>query len=204
MNTQKNYSRHLQRRRFFQLGLLGTALALARDASALKYYPQPAAKKWAILYGTWCGSSRDAAVWISEGMAGIADVFDIREKPDLKPFDHLVIGSSIRSNKIHPDLEKFLTDNVSWVKDKIRGYWALCNNMGQPPGPQQKKTLIDDHLAKLCGAAGLPAKVFHGRVTKELLDPQSLAMMRSFPDNDNLKRADCLAFGKEILANTKT
>jgi hypothetical protein len=30
-----------------------------------------------------------------------------------------------------------------------------------------------------------------------------LAMMRSFPDNDNLKRADCLAFGKEILASVK-
>jgi menaquinone-dependent protoporphyrinogen IX oxidase len=204
MNTQQTLSRHLQRRRFFQLGLLGTALAFTRNALALKYYPQPGSKKWAVLYGTWCGSSRDAAVWISEGMAGIADVFDIREKPDLKGFDHLVIGSSIRSGKIHPDLEKFITENNTWIKDKVRGYWAVCNNMGQPPGPQQKQTLIDNHLAKLCGVADLPGKVFHGRITKELLDAQSLGIMRSFADNDNLKRADCLAFGKEILAQTKS
>jgi hypothetical protein len=193
----------LKRRTFFQLGLAGTAIAVTRDAWALKYYPQPADKKWAILYGTWCGSSRDAAVWISEGMGGIADVFDIREKPDLKAFDHIVVGSSIRGGKIHPDLEKYIADNKAWLKDKIRGYWALCNNMGQPPGPQQKKSFIDDQLAKLCGAAGLPGTVFPGRFTKDLLDAQSLGMMRSMPDGDNLKRADCLAFGKEVLGGVK-
>lgn len=203
MSNRQSTSNPLQRRRFVQLGLAGMALAFTRSAWALKYYPQPADKKWAILYGTWCGSSRDAAVWISEGMAGIADVFDIREQPELKAFDHLVIGSSIRSGKIHPDLEKYLSDNKAWLKEKVRGYWALCNNMGQPPGPQQKKDLIDGQLAKLCGTTDLPGKVFPGRVTKDLLDKQSLAMMRSFPDNDNLKRADCLAFGKEVLASVK-
>ena len=194
----------MERRAFVQLGLAGAAFAFTRDAWALKYYPQPADKKWAILYATWCGSSRDAAIWISEGMAGIADVFDIRENADIKAFDHIVIGSSIRGFKIHPDLEKYISDNKAWLKDKVRAYWALCNNMGQPPGPKQKKAYIDDQFAKICGTTDLPAKVFPGRITKDLLDAQSRAMMNSLPDNDNLKRADCLAFGKEILASVKT
>ena len=121
----------MNRRTFVQLGLAGAALTLARRAWALKFYPKTSPKKWAILYATWCGSSRDAAVWISEGMAGIADVFDVREKPDLKDYDHIVLGSSIRSFKIHPLLEQYITDNKDWLKDKVRGLWALCNNMGQ-------------------------------------------------------------------------
>ncbi len=193
----------MQRRRFFKLGVAGAVIALSQKAWALKLYPKPSPRKWAVLYATWCGSSRDAGVWISEGMAGIADVFDVREQPDLKGFDHLVLGSSIRGGKIHPLLERYISDNKSWLKDKVRGFWAVCNNMGQPPGPQQRIDFIDNQLAKLCGVENVPSKVFAGRITKALLENDALAMMRSFPDNDNLKRGDCLAFGKEILASVK-
>ena len=31
----------------------------------------------------------------------IADVFDVRENPDLKGFDYVIIGSSILGSKIH-------------------------------------------------------------------------------------------------------
>jgi menaquinone-dependent protoporphyrinogen IX oxidase len=190
----------MERHTFLRLGLAGVAAALTRDAWALKLYPRSSEKKWAVLYGTWCGSSRDAGIWISEGMGGIAEVFDVREDPDLRGFDHLVIGSSIRAFKIHPLLEQYLAANNALLKAKIRGYWAVCNNMGQPPGPEQKARYIDDHLAKLCGVSSVPAKVFAGRITKELLEKDVLEMMKGFPDNDNLKRVDCLAFGKEILA----
>jgi hypothetical protein len=180
----------MNRRTFVQLGLAGTALALTRRAWALKYYPKTSTKKWAVL-------------WICEGLGGIADVFDIREKPDLKAYDHIVLGSSIRSFKIHPLLEQYITENKDWLKDKVRGLWALCNNMGQPPGPQQKTNYIDNMLAKQCGVTNVPAKVFHGRITKDLMEADALATMRSMQDNDNLKRSDCLAFGKEVLASVK-
>jgi hypothetical protein len=36
-----------------------------------------------------------------------------------------------------------------------------------------------------------------------LMEKEALGTMGSFADNDNLKRADCLAFGKEILASAK-
>ncbi len=189
----------MNRKSFLKLGLAGVISAVAPKAWALKYYPNPSEKKWAVLYATWCGTSRDAAVWISEGMGGIADVFDVRENPDLKGFDHIIVGSSIRSFTIHPMLEKYLQDHKSDLKGKIRGYFAACNNMGRPPGPQEKTNYIDNKLAKICEVANVPGIVFRGRVTKDLIEPENRAMFASFEDNDNLKRSDCMAFGKEVL-----
>jgi menaquinone-dependent protoporphyrinogen IX oxidase len=191
----------MDRKSFLKLGVTGMVLSVVPKAWALEYYPNPSNKKWAVLYATWCGTSRDAAVWISEGMGGIADVFDVRENPDLTKFDHIVVGSSIRSFTIHPLLEKYLKDNKAALTGKIRGYFAACNNRGTPPGPQEKANYIDNKLAKICETGNVPGKVFPGRITKELVEPESRGMIASFENNDNLKRADCMAFGKEILAS---
>jgi menaquinone-dependent protoporphyrinogen IX oxidase len=196
----------MERRTFFKLGLVGiSSMALADKAWALKYYPNPSDKKWAVLYGTWCGSSRDAGVWISEGMGGIADVFDVRENPNLKGFDHIVIGSSIRDYKINPLMEKYINKNKGRMKGKIRGFYVVCGNLRKPPGPEQIDMYIDKQLAQLCGVGKVPAKVFNGRITMGLLDKQAFELMTKFgvTDYDDLKRADCLAFGKEILASMK-
>ncbi|HSW38528.1 MAG TPA: flavodoxin domain-containing protein [Acidobacteriota bacterium] len=189
----------MNRKTFLKTGLVGIATLLAKKAFALEFYPNPSDKKVAVVYGTWCGTSRDAGVWISEGMGGIANVFDVRENPDLTKYDHVVIGSSIRNFTIHPLVEKFIKDNQGLLKKKVRGYFAAANNMGQPPGPKQKAAFIDNILAKLCGVSDVPGKVFGGRITKELIEPETRAMFASFEDNDNLKRSECLAFGKEIL-----
>ena len=178
-------------------------MALAGNTWALKYYPMPSNKKYAVLYGTWCGSSRDAAVWISEGMGGIADVFDVRENPDLKGFDHVIIGGSIRMGVTSKELQDYITTNKEWLSGKIRGFFAVCGNMRQPVGQQQTSNFIDNHLAKLCEIGNVPSKVFLGRITKSLMDPQTAKMMERMEDYDNLKRADCMAFGQEILASMK-
>jgi hypothetical protein len=195
----------MDRRNFIRSGAAGAAagLAAAGGANAMKYYPLPSDKKWAVLYATWCGSSRDAAAWISEGMGGIADCFDVRENPDLSGFDHLVVGGGIRMGAVSPELQAFLNSRRDAVKDRIRGLFAVCGNMGRPTGPEQTAALIDGHLANLCGTAGLPSRVLLGRVTKALMDPQTAKMMGSFEDYDNLKRPECMAFGREILAGLK-
>ena len=196
----------MERRTFFKLGLVGiSSMALVDRAWALKYYPNPSDKKWAVLYSTWCGSSRDAGVWISEGMDGIADVFDVRENPNLKGFDHIVIGSSIRGFKIHPLMEKYINKNKGSVQGKIRGLFAVCGNMKKPTGPEQVDMYIDKQLAPLCGAGKVPAKVFLGRYTLGLADKETFKKLTEWgvTDWDGLKRADCLAFGKEILASMK-
>ncbi|NLA21509.1 MAG: hypothetical protein GX870_00565, partial [Candidatus Marinimicrobia bacterium] len=149
-----------------------------------------------------CGSSRDAAVWISEGMGGIADVFDVREKPDLKGFDHLVIGGAIRSNVTSRELQEYIKENIEEIRKKVRGLFAVCGNMRNPVGPAQTAKFIDNHLAKLCEADNVPSRVFLGRVTKSLMEPEVANMMAGIEDYDDLKRPDCLEFGKEILLST--
>ncbi len=204
----------MERRDFFRLGLstgIGT-IVLANDARALDYYPMPSDKKCAVLYGTWCGSSRDAAVWISEGMGGIADVFDVRENPDLTVYDHIVLGGSIRSGATRKELQNYITKNKESLKTKVRGFFAVCGNGERPVGPQQKTAYIDNHLAKLCEVGNVPSKVFNGRITKPLLDPATRKSMEDMYPNlagkplenyDLLKRTDCLAFGEEVLAGIK-
>lgn len=194
----------MNRRNFFAFGTVGAvSTALAPNAWALKYYPMTSTKKIAVLYGTWCGSTRDASLWISEGMGGIADVFDARENPDLAGYDHIIIGGGIRSNVTPAELQDYIKKNVGWLKPKVRGIFAVCGNMQRPVGPEQTTNLIDNHLAKLCEVTGVKSKVFLGRVTKSLMDANSAKMMAQMADYDNLKRPECMAFGKEILDGLK-
>jgi menaquinone-dependent protoporphyrinogen IX oxidase len=190
----------MNRRHFFKFGLAGVGtVVFANNLWALKYYPMPSARKCAVLYSTWCGSSRDAALWISEGMGGIADVFDVRENPDLKGFEHIIIGGSIRGMVTSKELQEYLNKNRSWLGNKVRALFAVCGNMRKPVGPQQTTLFIDNHLAKLCEVSKVRSRVFLGRITKSLLDPQTARRMEGMEDYDNLKRSDCLAFGREIL-----
>ena len=196
----------MEKRTFIKTSFLGiTALLFSRRTSALEYYPNQSDKKWAVLYGTWCGSARDAGVWISEGMDGIANVFDVRENPDLSKYDYLVVGGAIRAGKVSPLLEEYLGKNGNVLKTRLRGYFAVCGNMMRPVGPEQKKAMIDDHLAKICGVEGLPSKVFLGRITFGLMEPdvrKQMQQMAGIKEYDNLKREECMAFGKELLEST--
>ena len=195
----------MKKRDFLKVGIFGTGILLfPKKLWALEYYPNESDKKWAIIYGTWCGSSRDAGIWISEGMDGIANVFDVRENPDLSKYDHIIIGGSIRSGKIPPQLQEYILKNRDLLKAKIRGLYAVCGNMMRPVGPDQKTALIDNHLAKLCGDINVPSRVFLGRITMGLMDPESRRMMEQMKvsEYDNLKRPECMDFGKEVHAKT--
>ncbi len=193
----------MNKRQFFKTGILGAAaLALSKKMSALEYYPNPSDKKWAILYSTWCGSSRDAGIWISEGMDGIANVFDVRENPDLSVYDHVVIGGSIRMGKVSEQMQQYIETNKAQLKDKIRGLFAVCGNRMQPAGDEITSMLINNHLARICGVENLPSKVFLGRVTYGLMEEASRNALKGMgmPEYDNLKRSECMTFGKEIFA----
>lgn len=193
----------MKRRSFLKTGLAAglSTIALVDNALALKYYPLPSEKKWAVLYGTWCGSSRDAGIWISEGMGGIADVFDVRENPALEGYDHLVVGGSIRMGKTRQELIDYMERNQGWLKNKVRGVFAVCTIR---PGTLEQKTrdYLDEHIAKLCGVNDIPSTLFPGRMTAALLEPEMRASMGqrgAVEDTDDLKRSDCMAFGKEVL-----
>ncbi len=193
----------MKKREFVKKGILCFgALAFPTHMRALEYYPMPSEKKVAVIFGTWCGTSRDAAIWISEGMDGIAHVFDVREDPDPSKFDHLVIGGSIRNNMIPDLLRAYLEKNRGVIGNKIRGLFAVCGNMRNPVGDEQYKAFIDNQLSVLSGAGKVPSRVFLGRITWGLMDPETRKMMKNFPgieEYDNLKRAECMSFGREIL-----
>lgn len=179
------------------------ATMLPRRLWGLEFFPTTSPAEWAILYGTWCGTSRDASVWISEGMDGIADVFDVRESPDLSKYKHVIVGGSIRSSATPKALQEYLSSNKEMIKSRIRGLFAVCGNMRQPVTEVQYTLLIRNHLAQLTGAgADVPSKIFLGRITWGLMEPNVREQMRSFPgmeEYDNLKRSECMGFGREIL-----
>lgn len=197
----------MNKRTFIRTGLASAGcLLLPCNVFPLEYYPLVSDKKIAILYATWCGSARDAGVWISEGMDGIANVFDVRENPDLTGYDHIIVGGAIRAGKTSPLLQEYLENKRNLLKNKVRGYFAVCGNMMKPVGPEQKKALIDDHLARICGIDNVPSKVFLGRITFGLMEPEVKKQMQQMPgivEYDNLKRSECLEFGREILESLK-
>ena len=196
----------MERRDFIKAGVLGLgAMAIADRAMALEYYPKQSDKKWAVIYSTWCGSSRDAGVWISEGMGGIADVFDVRENPDPSKYDHIVVGGSIRSNQVSKEMQDYLTKNKDVLAGKIRGFFCVQGNMKRPTGPENVKQLIDGHLSNITGVKGVPGKCFNGRITLNLLEPENKKMMKEMgmEDYDLMKRADFMDFGKVILDSVK-
>lgn len=198
----------MDKRSFFKTCLVAAgSLMIPRKMFALEYYPTTKNEEWAVLYGTWCGSARDAGCWISEGMDGIANVFDVRENPDLSKYKHIVIGGAIRSGVVSSELQNYIQNNKSVLKGKVKGLFAVCGNMRQPITPEQHARLIDNHLAKLTEAGKVPSKVFLGRVTFGLMEPDVQRQMKSMPNSeeyDNLKRSECLAFGKEVLSSVKS
>jgi len=68
---------------------------------------------------------------------GIADVFDVREHPDLNGFDHIIIGGAIRMAVTSKELQDYIVSNKEWLKHKVRGLFAVCGNMRQPVDQQQ-------------------------------------------------------------------
>jgi menaquinone-dependent protoporphyrinogen oxidase len=193
----------MDRRTFLKIVLFGGGLTVfAPKSYALKLFPSPGKQKWAILFGSRYGSTRDASLWISEGMGGIADAFDARENPDLSSFDNIIVGSGIYMGKIDQHLETYLMGNSVLISNRITALFIVC---GAGDSPRAQAFL--DVLAKSCQAKPPLAKIFPGRVTKRLLSKEDYKIEEEvfkrrnqpFEDYDNLHRSDCLKFGEEIL-----
>jgi menaquinone-dependent protoporphyrinogen IX oxidase len=200
----------MQRRTFVNLGLagLGAALVMARPAAA-QFIPKPSKEKWAILYGTWYGTARDASVWISEGMGGIASIFDIRQVPaDLASYDHLIIGTAVHGGKGPAVFDSYLSSNMDRLQKKIRGLFIVCGNRGKMPGPQETPSYIDNYLGRICKAPSVPKRVFGGRITQSLMPEAEFKQIQDMyaqiggpaGDWDHLSRPECLKLGKEIFS----
>jgi menaquinone-dependent protoporphyrinogen IX oxidase len=192
-------------RRTFLNGIAGMGTVYSMGAlDPAQFFPKLSNPKWAVLFGTWCGTARDAGMWISEGMGGIAAVFDARQKPDIKSYDYLIIGTSIHGGKGPKEFEELIQTNIADVKSKVKAYYVVCGNGGDRPNQQTQERYIDNYLAKLCQASVPANRVFSGRITKALLSEEDIKRLEGvfhpFEDYDHLSRWDCLQFGRQILA----
>ena len=193
----------MDRRAFLKTILVGGGLTVfASKSYALKLFLNPGKQKWAILFGSRYGSTRDASLWISEGMGGIADAFDARENPDLSSFDYIIVGSGIYSGKINQPLETYLMGNSALISNRIKALFIVCGS-----GDNPRAQAYVDLLAKFCQAKPPLTRIFSGRVTKRLLNKEDYKIEEEvfkrrnqpFEDYDRLQRSDCLKFGEEIL-----
>ena len=193
----------MDRRTFLKTIAVGGGLTtFASNTYALKLFPNPSKQRWAILFGSRYGSTRDGSLWTSEGMGGIAEVFDARENPDLSSFEYIVVSSGIYMGKIDTNLAEYLTKNSSSFSNRIKALFIVCGG-GESPRAQP----YVDGLVKACQAKPPFIKIFPGRITKRLLNDEDYKIEEEvfkrrnepYEDYDRLKRSDCLKFGEEIL-----
>lgn len=187
----------MYRRDLFKVGFAGiSTMVISNPVSAVeRYFKASSAKKtWVVLYGTQCGSTKDAATWINEGMGGIADVVDIaKTTPNVNDYEFFVIGGWINGGNLTPaSIRTFVTNNKAALAPKIMGLFTLCGNNGRPVGATQIKSYLTDRLIAYSGVTDKPAKLFNGRSTPSC----------GGGNYDLLKKEDCVAFGKLIVPST--
>ena len=185
------------RREIIKTGIAGIGtLLLSKTTGAISLAGSSTQKEWAIFYGSQCGSTRDAANWINEGLGEIAEVIDVDTDPDISAYEHVIIGGWIQAGNLIQNVKTFISDNKSALQPKIKGLFTLCGNSGNPVGPRQVNDYLTTQIVQFTGAATVPAKLFNGRS-----DPDCNHLGFSY---DELKQEDCVAFGESVSATAAT
>jgi len=177
----------MHRRNFVKTGLAGVGtLALAKSGFAMKTASEE--KTWAVIFGTQCGSSQEAAEGINEGLGGIADVLNVADNPDFSSYDHVILGGPIQMSEIYDPVEAFINSNKNDLAGKIEGMYVVAGNMGKPLDESHYTKYITNHLQPLIGVSDKPGKVFPGRATPSC----------GGANYDEFDRNLCVTFGEEI------
>ncbi len=186
----------MERRAFCKTGFAGIgALALSGTIQAMEYSLKASdKKKWVILYGSQCGSTKEYADYINEGLGGIADVIDIAQTvPDINDYEHFIIGGWRNANNIMPSgIPNFINANKASLKEKIRGVFVVLGNNGNATLNSSLIKFLDEKMVTPVGVPNLPAKVLFGRS-----NPQCNGTQFSY---DNVSKDAGVDFGKSIHA----
>ena len=192
----------MDRRILLKSGLAGIGgMVLARPVGAMQNFLQAEEKKtWAVVYHSVCGSTKDAATWINDALGGIADIVDIDSKPTADDYEYFVIGGCIQGGKVSNSLSNFVKNNKATLKDKLKGFFTVCGNMGKdyPLVDAAHENYSKTNLGDPSGITDIPSKVFVGRAKKDCSASSSIIGMTG--EFDFLKESDCVAFGQTILS----
>lgn len=184
----------MERRKFLKTGSAG--LGVLAFAGAVSAIPVAEPKKWAIVYGSKCGSTKDYANAINEGLGGVADVIDIATStPQVDDYEFFIIGGWRNANSVEPAaIPSFIASNKSALKDKIKGVFVVVGNGGNATLSSAITNFLNQKLVDPAGVDSSVGKVFFGKS-----DPNCNGLGFTY---DNVKREDGVAFGKKIAGET--
>lgn len=116
--------------------------------------------KGAIIYKTTYGGTRQYAEWISE-RTGFG-LFDVRENPDIKGFDTLIIGSGVRIGKM------IIADWLAKNKDDMKNKTVIIFSVGGHPSSNTEEInkIIENSIPKDLKHRYFPLQ---GRMNRNLL-----------------------------------
>ncbi len=133
-------------------------------------------------------------------MNGIAQVFDVRENPDLSSYDHIVAGGANRSGKVSAELQDYLRKHQAMLAPKIRVFSLLRERDATPgdcTGKKPSLTNIWQHFVDLRGTLqSISRKNHYG-----LMDEASRENNRGFgmPEYDQPQTGRLYGLRKGIL-----
>ncbi|MBN1760735.1 MAG: hypothetical protein JW863_20570 [Chitinispirillaceae bacterium] len=183
----------MHRREAIRTGLAGIGtLVLSKTAEAFRLADAAPQKQWAILYGSQCGSTKDAATWINEGLGEIADVIDVDTDPTVTDYEGIILGGWIQAGNLVRNVKDFINANKEVLQPRIHGLFTVCGNNGSPVGAKQVNDYLTTKIVALTGVTDKPAKLFNGRS-----DPACNNLGMAY---DLLEKEDCVNFGETILS----
>lgn len=174
------------RRAFLKNGGVFFALAGAYAFGRKISEGRKKSQKWAILYGTRYGATRDTAKWIAEGMGGAVSLLDI-EKMDsgslAERYDRFVIGSGIWIDGPHKKLLALLKEEAESLSPKIAASFVVCGTSDRDEAGRKRIAGYLERLHAPLSEAPKLQRAFGGRMIIAKLNPRDRKLLENFYTN---------------------
>ena len=87
--------------------------------------------KIAIAYAGKTGTTEKCAGLLGEKLQGAVLINLCKEEINLKKYDLIILGSSIRMGVIHPKVREVITNNMEAILKKKMAMFICCGNVGE-------------------------------------------------------------------------